>query len=115
MSSLFLDSSAHVPTLFELPAPQRAALAALGARLTADPVTEPDAFGRQARLLARELSVEVTEALWAFEERGSDSGVLVLRGLEVGELPPTPADNTGGIGGGGPPPPPPPASSPSSR
>jgi L-asparagine oxygenase len=99
VSSLFLDSSAQVPTLFELPDPHRAALAALGARLTADPVTEPEAFGRQARLLARELPREVVETLWAFEERGSDSGVLVLRGLEVGELPPTPADNTGGVGG----------------
>ena len=53
MSSLFLDSSATVPTFLELPAGQRAAMAALGARLSADPVLEPEAFGRQARLLAR--------------------------------------------------------------
>ena len=78
MSSLFLDSSATVPTVYELPAAHRAAMATLGARLAADPVTEPEAFGRQARLLARELPAEVAEALWAFEERGSDSGVLVL-------------------------------------
>ncbi|PRY13451.1 TfdA family taurine catabolism dioxygenase TauD [Kineococcus rhizosphaerae] len=99
MSSVFLDSSAVVPTVRELATEERSALAALGSRVSADPVTDPEAFGRQARLLARELPQGLAETLWAFEERGSDSGVLVLRGLDVGDLPPTPPDNTGGVGG----------------
>ncbi|WP_432545083.1 TauD/TfdA family dioxygenase [Kineococcus sp. SYSU DK002] len=99
MSSVFLDSSAVVPTIRELAPAERTALARLGSRLTTDPVTAPEAFGRQARLLARELPQDLAETLWAFEERGSDSGVLVLRGLEVGDLPATPPDNRGGVGG----------------
>ena len=98
-SSVFLDSSAAVPTVLEVPSPLRAQVAALGERLVADPVTDPSAFGRQARLLARELPAEVLETLWAFEERGSGSGVLVLRGLDTGDLPATPPDNTSGVGG----------------
>ncbi|MGI4895774.1 MAG: TauD/TfdA family dioxygenase [Janthinobacterium lividum] len=98
-SSIFLDSSATVPSILEITPGARAQLGALGERLLADPVAEPEAFGRQARLLARELPPEVVESLWAFEERGSGSGVHVLRGLEVGELPATPADNIGGVGG----------------
>jgi L-asparagine oxygenase len=99
VSSVYLDPSALVPTLRELSAPERRALAALGSRLTADPVDDPVTFGRQSRLLARELPAELAETLWAFEERGSDSGVLVLRGLDVGSLPATPPDNSGGVGG----------------
>lgn len=95
----YLGPATTVPTLHPLDPATRAELAALGARLTADPVTDPDTFGRQARLLARELPTAVLQALWSFEEHGSDTGVLVLRGLDVGDLPPTPGDNTGGTGG----------------
>ena len=57
------------------------------------------ALRRQARALAREVPAAVVERLWEFEENGSDSGVLVLHGLETGEVPPTPGDNSAGLGG----------------
>ncbi|NAZ85808.1 oxygenase [Kineococcus sp. T90] len=88
-----------VPTLREVGPAEREQLAALGERVTAHPVHEPERFCRQARALVREVPAAVVERLWEFERDGSDSGVLVLRGLETGELPPTPADNAGGLGG----------------
>ncbi|NIZ91188.1 TauD/TfdA family dioxygenase [Kineococcus rubinsiae] len=98
-ASVFLSSSAAVPTFHELSSDERGALAALGQQLDVDPVAQPEDFCRRARLLVPQLPATLLEKLWAFEERGSDSGVLVLRGLDTGELPATPVDNTGGIGG----------------
>jgi L-asparagine oxygenase len=95
-----LGGTAPVPTMRVLTSAERVALAELGARVSADARTAPGEFCAQARALARELPATLAEALWEFEERGSDSGVLVLRGLEIGELPPTPADNSTGVGAG---------------
>ncbi|MFB9378743.1 TauD/TfdA family dioxygenase [Kineococcus gynurae] len=98
LSSPYLTATSAVPSILSVDAPTRAAIAALGERLTASAVEVPEDFSRQARVLARELPAEVVETLWAFEQHGSDTGVLVVRGLEVGDLPATPTDNRAGIG-----------------
>jgi len=63
--------------------------------LASDPVTDPGAFARAARGAIPALPTALTATLAAFRRHGSASGALLVRGLSVGDLPPTPRDPRG--------------------
>ena len=56
---------------------------------------DPEAFARAARGAIRALPAALTAALAAFRRHGSPSGAMLVRGLPVGDLPPTPRDPRG--------------------
>jgi len=88
-------------TLFELTSDQSAAIKQLAGAITAHPNVDPDAFSRQALALSYELPEELRAAVLNFADVGSDSGIMVIRGLYVDEdLVDTPTDNSRGIAGG---------------
>lgn len=66
--------------------------------LSADPRTEPDWFCRQAAAAAVHLPSRITEQIRRFVDAGSATGILVFRGLQVGDVPPTPLDNATAVG-----------------
>lgn len=87
-------------TIFQLTAEQAASIEELASRIDALPNDEPDAFCRQALDVAFELPSELRRAVLNFSDVGSDTGVMVIRGLNVDEdLPDTPLDNGQGIAG----------------
>ena len=88
-----------VRTVYELSADEASLLTELASTVAANPQTEPDGFCHEVSRLARRLPQGVAEAFANFAEVGSDSGLFVVRGLNVGQVPPTPLDNQGGIGG----------------
>ncbi len=88
------------PTLFELSAEQSAAVREVASQVTALPNVDPDEFGAQALDAAFDLPVELRRAVLNFSDVGSDSGIMVVRGLYVDEdLLPTPLDNGQGLAG----------------
>ncbi len=93
---------AHSPgtaaTLSELTADEATALAAVAELVNTDPVDHPEWFCHQARALARALPDPIRARLLEFAAVGSESGILVLRGLQVGGIPPTPPNNTLALG-----------------
>lgn len=67
--------------------------------ITAQPNEDPDEFGRQAALASFAVPEHVREAILNFSDVGSDTGILVVRGLIVDDdLIDTPIDNRGGFG-----------------
>ncbi|WP_244902368.1 TauD/TfdA family dioxygenase [Salinibacterium xinjiangense] len=94
------DISVHElqPSLFTLDTTTAEAVRTAAMRITADANTEPDEFGRQALAASFALPEEVRAALLNFSDVGSDTGILVVRGLIVDpDLIDTPLDNTSGI------------------
>ena len=85
------------PSLFTLDAAQAAAIRAAAETITADANLEPDDFNLQAAAASFEVPVEVRNAILNFSNVGSDTGILVIRGLYVDDdLIDTPLDNKGG-------------------
>jgi L-asparagine oxygenase len=87
-----------VPMLYELDRDEAAAIAELGDRIRVDARNDPDAYCRAARSLAGLVPSRLAEAMSRFSDVGSDSGIFVVRGLDVGTVPPTPRSNQHGIG-----------------
>lgn len=73
-------------------------LLGLAATITADPATDPAGFTAQAARAARSVPGPLWDVLHCFDLYGSASGILVLRGLPVRDLPPTPGDNSAHVG-----------------
>ncbi|MDJ0334569.1 MAG: TauD/TfdA family dioxygenase [Rhodoglobus sp.] len=95
------DISVHElqPSLFTLDTATAEAIRTAALAITADANTEPDEFGRQALAASFALPEEVRAALLNFSDVGSDTGILVVRGLIVdSDLVDTPLDNKLGIG-----------------
>jgi len=87
-------------TLFELTPAQAAQVREAASRITALPNEDADAFCRQALDASFDLPLELRKAVLNFSDVGSDSGVMVVRGLYVDEdLVDTPLDNAQGLGG----------------
>ena len=87
------------PTLVVLNAEDAAAIRAAAITVTADANSQPDEFCRQALAASFDLPVAVREAVLKFSDVGSDTGILVVRGLSVDDdLVDTPLDNRGGFG-----------------
>lgn len=59
---------------------------------------DPDRFCNRARMLARRIPDRIAERMLAFADLGSESGLLLVRGLDVGSMPPTPTHNRSGLG-----------------
>jgi L-asparagine oxygenase len=83
---------------YRLTAGQAQAVRALAAELGVLGNNDPDEFCARARLLARRLPLELTETMLRFGERGSDTGMFVVSGLDVGTVPATPLHNRDGVG-----------------
>jgi len=60
--------------------------------IASDPTADPEAFARAARGAIPALPATLTTTLAAFGRHGSPSGAMLVRGLPVGDLPPTPRD-----------------------
>lgn len=94
-----LDRPVPQQTLFELTPEQSAQIKQVAEAITADPITDPDGFSRQALAASFDLPAELRDAMLNFNDIGSDSGVFVVRGLYVDEdLVDTPTDNTQALG-----------------
>ena len=86
------------PSLFTLDAAQAEAIRTAALTITADANTQPDDFNLQAAAASFEVPVEVREAILNFSNVGSDTGILVIRGLLVDDdLVDTPLDNKLGL------------------
>src|SRR5215831_14540914 len=81
-----------------LSADQAEALRALAVEMGAPGNRDPDDVCAQARLLARRVPLDLAETMLRFGERGSDSGMFVVSGVDVGNVPATPLHNRDGIG-----------------
>ena len=93
-----LDRPALQDTLFELTPEQTEQIREVAARVTALPNEDPDAFCRQALDASFELPGELRKAVLNFADVGSDTGILVVRGLYVDDdLVDTPTDNSKGL------------------
>ncbi|WP_204264519.1 TauD/TfdA family dioxygenase [Geodermatophilus normandii] len=69
-------------------------------QVDADPLTEPTIYAEQVRMLgAVAVPRRLADAVRRFDLHGTNTGILVLRGLDVGAVPPTPPDNTQGLAG----------------
>lgn len=77
---------------------ETARLVELAATVTADPAADPAGFSTQAARAARQVPESLWELLHCFDLYGSASGILVLRGLPVHGVPPTPQDNRSHVG-----------------
>ena len=98
MSQTTLDKPELQQTLFELTAEQSAAIREIAAAITANPNADPDAFCRQALAASYQLPAELRAAVLNFSDVGSDTGIMVVRGLYVDEdLVDTPLDNSQGL------------------
>lgn len=87
-------------TLFELTPDQAAQVRAAASSITALPNEEADLFCRQALDASFDLPVELRKAVLNFSDAGSDTGVMVVRGLYVDEdLVDTPLENSHGLAG----------------
>lgn len=87
------------PSLYTLDTATAEAIRTAALSITADANTEPDEFGRQALAASFAIPAEVRAALLNFSDVGSDTGILVVRGLIVDhDLIDTPLDNKGGQG-----------------
>lgn len=86
-------------TLFELTPEQALQIRSSAESISADPITDPDGFSRQALAASFELPAELRDAVLNFSDIGSDSGIFVVRGLYVDEdLVDTPSDNSNAHG-----------------
>ncbi|MBO9626723.1 MAG: TauD/TfdA family dioxygenase [Microbacterium sp.] len=86
-------------TLFELTPDQAAQVREAASRITALPNEQADEFCRQALDASFDLPVELRKAVLNFSDVGSDTGIMVVRGLHVDEdLVDTPLSNSEGIG-----------------
>lgn len=98
-SGTVTERPAPQQTLFELTPEQSAQIRLAAEQITADPITDPDEFGRQCLTASFDLPTELRAAVLNFSDVGSDSGVFVVRGLYVDEdLIDTPTDNTQALG-----------------
>lgn len=79
---------------------QAQALRKLAVEMGAPGNRDPDDVCAQARLLARRLPLDLAETMLRFGEWGSDSGMFVVSGVDVGTVPATPMHNRDGIGAG---------------
>ncbi|MGY1739573.1 MULTISPECIES: TauD/TfdA family dioxygenase [unclassified Blastococcus] len=86
------------PDSHDLSTTEIATLLELAAGVTADPGADPAGFTAQAARAARRVPESLWEVLHCFDLYGSASGILVLRGLPVRDVPPTPADNGSHVG-----------------
>lgn len=73
-------------------------LTILSAYVTSDAARDPELFCREAKRAAEKLPRRIKESLWDFARWGNASGVLVISGVPVGRVPPTPLDNSEHIG-----------------
>jgi len=86
-------------TLFVLDPADAAAIQAAARTITADANETPDEFCRQALAASFELPKSLRSAVLNFSDVGSDTGIMVVRGLLVDDdLIDTPLDNKGGFG-----------------
>lgn len=58
---------------------------------------DPDRFCDRARLLSRRIPDRIAEKMATFADLGTESGLLLVRGLHVGPVPPTPLHNRLGV------------------
>ena len=86
------------PDRYSLDPAEAAELLALAGTITADPAADPSGFAAQAVRAARGLPGPLWEVLHCFGLEGSASGILVLSGVPVRDLPPTPGDNRHHVG-----------------
>jgi L-asparagine oxygenase len=91
-------TSELAPGMLVLSTQERQTVAALAEEVNASPSEDAEQFCRQARAAAAALPERLARVLDRFEEVGSANGILVLRGLTVGELPATPPNNTHHLG-----------------
>lgn len=91
-------STEPAPSVYQLSDADATVMAELGDRIRLDMLDDPDSYCRAARSLARLVPAGVTEAMSQFSDVGSDTGIFVIRGLDVGPLPPTPLSNRHGVG-----------------
>ncbi len=98
-SGTVLERPAPQQTVFALTPEQSAQIRAAAEQITADPIADPDGFCRQALAASFALPTELRDAVLNFSDVGSDSGVLVIRGLYVDDdLVDTPLDNSKALG-----------------
>ncbi len=94
-----LDRPAPQPTIFELTPEQAEQIKKAAEAITADPISDPDGFSRQALAASFNLPTELRDAVLNFSDVGSDSGVFVVRGIYVDDdLVDTPTDNLQALG-----------------
>lgn len=70
----------------------------LSAYVGADATADPESFCREAKRAAEKLPRRIKESLWDFARWGTASGVIVISGVPLGDIPPTPLDNTEHVG-----------------
>lgn len=87
------------PTLLQLTAEESDAIRVAAEQVTADPITDPDGFGRETLAASFDVPASVRRRILNFGDVGSETGILVVRGLYVDEdLVDTPLDNKGALG-----------------
>ena len=94
----FVTGRPVAPDRYRVSDAESADLLALAASVTADPATDPAGFTLQAARAARRSPGALWDVLHCFGLAGSTSGILVVRGLPVGDLPPTPQGNGHHVG-----------------
>lgn len=86
-------------SLFTLDPASAEAIRTAALTITAEPNEDPDEFCRQALAASFDVPADVRAAVLNFSDVGSDTGILVVRGLIVDDdLIDTPLDNRGGFG-----------------
>lgn len=86
-------------SLFTLDPASAEAIREAALTITATPNEHPDEFCRQALAASFDVPADVRAAVLKFSDVGSDTGILVVRGLIVDDdLVDTPLDNSGGFG-----------------
>lgn len=91
MSNLITHPADRELRVVELGDDDRTMLVSAAHALSAhDPVSAPDEFVAAAQLAAARLSEPTRRALLAFRRFSSEAGGLLIRGLPIGALPPTP-------------------------
>lgn len=93
-------SNTLAPTIYRLREDEAATITALGEQVRRNALDDAEAFCVKARSLARRIPDRLADAMTKFSDVGSDSGILVVSGLEVGPVPPTPLNNQEGVGAG---------------
>jgi L-asparagine oxygenase len=88
----------RAPDVVELLPEEALELARLAGEVTVSPRQSPELFCRQAHRAARRLPDRLTELLHDFASKGTDSGTMLLDGLSIEDVPPTPPDNRSHLG-----------------
>jgi len=85
-------SNTTQPTLISLAAEEADQIRRLARGLTADPVSDADAFVLQAQVRAARLPARLREAALRFRRYGAPAGGLLITGVPIDDTPDTPVD-----------------------